>query len=123
MTASLAASIASTITIKHGRLACLQCAEELSDAFATAGIESRMVKLEAQAKHTRGWIHMKDVNFPFPFAMPHGVDSISENGAHYGVEVYGTVYDNIFKSGIAEADWPLQFEAAGLLVVSIHKDF
>ncbi|MFC5512817.1 papain fold toxin domain-containing protein [Massilia jejuensis] len=121
MSASLAASIASTITIKHGRLACLQCAEELRDAFVSAGIEGRIVKLEAQAKHTRGWIFMRDESFVLPFKVTRGIESISENGAHYGVEVYQTVYDNIFRSGIAAADWPHQFESAGPLVVSTHE--
>lgn len=113
MTASLAASIASSITVKHGRLACVQCAEELRDALVAVRIKGRIVKLEAQAKYTRGWI----------FLVTPGNEPISENGDHYGVEVYGTVYDNIFKSGIPAANWPLQFEAAGPLVLLTHEVF
>lgn len=123
MSVSLAARIASAITVKHGRLACLQCAEELRDAFVAAGIEGRIVKLEAQAKHTRGWIFMRDQSFVLPFKVTPGIESISENGTHYGVEVYETVYDNIFRNGIRAADWPLQFEAAARLVISTHEVF
>ena len=123
MTALSAARIASEITHKYGHLQCMQCAEELRDELIRANLKGSILKLEASAKHTRGWIYMRNDQFQFPFAMKPGQKWISDNGTHYGVEVFGTVYDNIFRNGISRADWPLQFESAGELICSTYQKF
>jgi hypothetical protein len=103
------AAIAVSITQQHGRLECASCARELTTAFKNRGIKGRVWQLKAIATQSRGWICMEDPAFPLPFPTASGQDSISENGLHFGVEVQGIVYDNIFRNGIGLAAWPLQF--------------
>lgn len=32
-------------------------------------------------------------------------ESITENGVHYGVEVFGKIFDNLSRQGLSQADW------------------
>lgn len=36
-------------------------------------------------------------------------ESITENGTHYGVEVFGKVFDNLSAEGLAREDWVNDF--------------
>ena len=36
-------------------------------------------------------------------------DAITENGTHYGVEVYGKVFDNISAEGLPRDEWIKDF--------------
>ena len=36
-------------------------------------------------------------------------DSITENGIHYGVEVYGLVFDNLSSYGLPRDQWVADF--------------
>ncbi len=38
-------------------------------------------------------------------------DSITENGIHYGVEVYGKIFDNLSEDGLAIEDWIKDFHS------------
>ncbi len=38
-------------------------------------------------------------------------DSIAENGVHYGVEVYGLVFDNLSSEGLLFQDWVDDFHS------------
>jgi hypothetical protein len=38
-------------------------------------------------------------------------DSITENGVHYGVEVYGLVFDNLSSEGLLFQDWVDDFHS------------
>lgn len=67
---------------------------------------------------------MANANFPLPFSTTLGADYISENGMHYGVQVGGTVYDNIFRNGIALSDWQDQFtHMSGELICEGFEQF
>lgn len=106
---SAVASIAAGITKKYGHLQCEQCANELESAFKKAGIHGDVLELTAVAAWNHNWIFMRDEGFSFPFPMRSGVKYIAENGRHFGVAINGVVFDNIFRTGIKQADWELQF--------------
>jgi Papain fold toxin 2 len=36
-------------------------------------------------------------------------ESITENGVHYGVEVYGKIFDNLSRQGLSPEDWVQDF--------------
>jgi hypothetical protein len=36
-------------------------------------------------------------------------ETITENGVHYGVEVYGKIFDNLSKQGLSPEDWVNDF--------------
>ena len=36
-------------------------------------------------------------------------ETITENGIHYGIEVYGKIFDNLSKQGLSPADWVKDF--------------
>ena len=36
-------------------------------------------------------------------------ESITENGSHYGVEVFGLVFDNLFRTGLSRDAWLRDF--------------
>lgn len=36
-------------------------------------------------------------------------DAITENGVHYGVEVFGIVFDNLSEDGLSRDDWIADF--------------
>ena len=40
-----------------------------------------------------------------------GNESITENGTHYGVEVYGLVFDNLSTEGLSREDWIKDFHS------------
>ncbi|MEM9213279.1 MAG: papain fold toxin domain-containing protein [Cyanobacteria bacterium P01_F01_bin.150] len=37
------------------------------------------------------------------------VESITENGTHYGVEVFGKIFDNLSSQGLSNEDWVNDF--------------
>ena len=45
-------------------------------------------------------------------------DAITENGTHYGVEVYGLVFDNLSQDGLSRDEWIQDFNCrSGKFVV------
>jgi len=123
MTNPVAAALAASITANYGRLQCLSCAEALSNALQARGISGVIHQL--YVGYRPGWMFVADPKFVLPFPMVPGIHAISENGSHYGVEVSGIVYDNIFRSGLPLADWEQAFVgAAGLLPkLTTHSQF
>ena len=53
---------------------------------------------------------MKNPSFKLPFFLPPGVEAIADNGQHFGVLVGTQVFDNVFRSGVALANWERQFD-------------
>lgn len=123
MTNPVAAALAASIAANYGCLQCLQCAQALSDALRAKGIGGLIHKLYVGSRP--GWLFVADPNFVLPFPMPAGETTISQNGSHYGVEVAGVVYDNVFRGGIPLADWEQAFVGAGGILpkLSTHAQF
>lgn len=108
MTPSQICALADSIASKYGWQECRQCATALREAFVKEQLTGSVLRLATQGG--RGYIVMKDSNFKLPFTVPQGVDSIADNGQHFGVLIGNQVFDNVFRSGIPFADWQNQFD-------------
>ena len=99
--------IASRVTAKYGVNRCKPCAEELRDELKKASHNGSILQMKTNGG--RGFIVMKDPNFPLPFPVEEN-GAISETGLHFGVEVGGTVYGNIFRVGTSRSNWENSFD-------------
>ena len=108
MTPLQLAAIASPIASKFGLNKCRPCATALRDAFQEKHIPGSVLRLST--KGGRGYIVMKNSSFKLPFFLPPGVEAIADSGQHFGVLVGTLVFDNIFRSGVAAANWERQFD-------------
>lgn len=110
------------VTSKYGFRQCRQCATELRMVFMAKGLHGHVLQLTTSGG--RGFIVMKNPAFRLPFPMPLGIDSITETGQHFGVQVGQYVFDNIFKEGILKMQWESQFDCdAHRFTINIIEPF
>jgi hypothetical protein len=103
-------AIASSVSKNYGILQCEECSLALQDTFTRLGIPGRRMKLLPINEAPWKWrnISMRNADFKLPCRSEPG-EPISHNGKHYGYEVNGIIYDNIFREGIPANEWPAMF--------------
>ena len=99
--------IAARVTKKYGVYKCKPCAEELRDELKKAKHKGSILQMETKGDHD--FIVMKDSDFELPFPIDEN-GAISRNGKHFGVDVGGTVYGNVFRSGTTKSTWESSFD-------------
>lgn len=88
------------IAVSYPLLECDKCAIALALWLQARGIEETILRLRTHRK-TETFITSKRYGTN---------ESITENGTHYGVEVWGKVFDNLGKDGLLRTDWLADFE-------------
>ena len=82
-------------------LQCVECADAVRAALLAAGYHGEVVDLRSAG----GWDYMICLSFDG------GRQSITENGRHVGVRVFGTVFDNLRLGGVPYTSWLADFDA------------
>lgn len=89
----------SRIVVKYPLLECDQCEIAVMQFLNKAGIEGKVLRLRTKRRSE-----------VFIVSNRHGLDeSITENGTHYGVEVFGKVFDNLSAEGLTREAWIKDF--------------
>jgi len=88
-----------TLSGKFGRFKCEKFAKALMKWLIDEGVEGGYLTLKT-ASSSRGFIVVDGEK-----------DAISETGKHYGVEVDGIVYDNVFPKGFPRNKWLKTYSA------------
>jgi Papain fold toxin 2 len=87
------------ISIRFPLLECYKCAIAIMQWLSENGIEGKILRLKTKRR--------SEVFITSDRHVPD--ESITENGMHYGVEVFGKVFDNLSMEGLSRADWVKDF--------------
>ena len=85
----------SQIVAGYPLLECARCAASVMEWLKDNGIEGKILRLRTKR---RSEVFIISDRYG-------GNESITENGTHYGVEVYGLVFDNLSTEGLSREDW------------------
>jgi hypothetical protein len=80
-------------------LECDKCAIAVLKWLNDRGIPSKILRLKTKRRSDLYIISNR---------LPSG-ESITENGTHYGIEVFGKVFDNLSDVGMSRGDWIKDF--------------
>ncbi|NEO93347.1 MAG: hypothetical protein F6K56_25295 [Moorea sp. SIO3G5] len=85
----------SQIVAGYPLLECDRCAMSVMEWLRQNGVEGKIIRLRTKRR-----------NEVFIISDRYGTgDSITENGIHYGVEVFGKVFDNLSREGLSREAW------------------
>lgn len=98
-------SALSMIVSKFKLYECVECAEAVLAWLKENKIEGKLVRLKTR---------YEDEDFILSDRMESiGVlNSITQNGFHYGVEVRGRIFDNLSRQGLSVEEWQKDFHCA-----------
>lgn len=82
-------------------LECDRCAVSVMEWLRDNGVEGRILRLRTKR---RSEVFIISDRYG-------GNESITENGTHYGVEVYGLVFDNLSTEGLSRDAWIKDFHS------------
>lgn len=82
-------------------LHCEDCAITLKQWLKRRGIPGKLWRLSTR--------YDEDFILSDRLEQQNCLETITENGVHYGVEVYGTIFDNLSKQGRSPDDWVQDF--------------
>lgn len=103
----------SKIVIEYPVMECDRCAIAVSDWLRDHNIPFKILRLRTKRR-----------NVFFIVSNRYGMkDAITENGTHYGVEVYGLVFDNLSKEGMSRDEWIEDFNCRSGKFVVDELDF
>ncbi|MCX6044777.1 MAG: hypothetical protein NT075_06655 [Chloroflexi bacterium] len=85
----------------YGIFQCQACANEMQQWLVNHNINGVYIRIST---HASNFIVSERVG---------GYTTITENGIHYGIEVYGQVFDNLPNTGISRQAWLNDFECIG----------
>jgi Papain fold toxin 2 len=93
-----------TITRQFPLLKCHECAIAIKHWLTRRNIPSKVWKISTR---------YADEDFILSNRLERQgiIASITDNGVHYGVEVYGQVFDNLSPQGMAIEDWVREFHS------------
>ena len=91
----------SQIVAGYPLLECARCAASVMEWLKDNGIEGKILRLRTKR---RSEVFIISDRYG-------GNESITENGTHYGVEVYGLVFDNLSTEGLSREDWLNDFHS------------
>lgn len=87
------------IIVTYPLLECDKCAIAVMKYLKTKEITGKVLRLKTKRR--------REI---FIVSDRRGLDeSITENGTHYGVEVFGKVFDNLSTEGLSREDWVNDF--------------
>lgn len=92
----------SEIVATYPLLECDKCAIAVMRYLQTKGIAGKVLRL--RTKRRREVFIVSDRH--------NREESITENGTHYGVEVFGKVFDNLSSEGMSREEWLNDFHCA-----------
>ena len=78
---------------------CDRCAIDVTNWLRQNNIPYKVIQLKTKRRSDFFIVSRR-------FGMSH---SITENGVHYGVEVFGLVFDNLSQEGLSRDDWIADF--------------
>ena len=82
-------------------LECARCAVSVMEWLRENGIEGKILRLRTKRRSE-----------VFIISDRYGTsESITENGTHYGVEVFGKVFDNLSTEGLSREAWLNDFHS------------
>ena len=87
------------IVVEFPVLECESCARAVLQWLAENQIEGKLLRLKTRRKRE---VFMTSDRYSLS-------ESITENGTHYGVEVFGRVFDNLSAGGLARGVWLRDF--------------
>ena len=91
----------SQIVAGYPVLECTRCAISVMEWLQENGIEGKILRLRTKRRSE-----------VFIISDRYGTsESITENGTHYGVEVFGKVFDNLSTKGLSREDWLNDFHS------------
>ena len=76
---------------------CRECAEAVMTWLEVHHIEGQLLRLRTKYRE-RFVISLRREQMGL-------FDSIAQNGVHYGVEIYGRVFDNLSQDGLLRQEW------------------
>ena len=97
------------ITNKYKLFECQACADEIKKWLQENNISATYIKLVA---HHSDFIISKRVGYH---------QSITLNGIHYGIEIKGTVFDNLPNTGLSKQAWLNDFESLHDITIEESK--
>jgi hypothetical protein len=83
------------ISSQYRNLECDKCAIALKSWSDANGIERKIIKLTTKKRNDFFIISNRYSDS----------ESITDNGIHYGVEVFGLVFDNLSRQGLPRDEW------------------
>ena len=90
------------IIVNYRLLECTPCAIAIVQWLSDNGTQGQILRLRT-----------KRPSELFIISQRHGMsESITENGIHYGVEVFGKVFDNLSTEGLSRVEWINDFSCA-----------
>jgi hypothetical protein len=98
----------SEIVVNYPILECQDCALAVIEWLRDNGVRGKLLCLRTTIPDEI-----------FIISQRHGFhESITENGKHYGIEVFGKVFDNLSANGLYRGDWVADFDcASGQLLI------
>ncbi|WP_225902733.1 papain fold toxin domain-containing protein [Pseudanabaena sp. PCC 6802] len=90
------------LAIRFPLLHCEECANALKQRLKQRAIPGKLWRLSTQYD-TEDFILSKRLE------QQGCLETITENGVHYGVEVFGKIFDNLSKQGLSPEDWGSDF--------------
>ena len=93
----------SQIVAAYPVLECARCAVSVMEWLQDNGIEGKILRLR-----TKRCSEVFIISAPRSGSLRDRYgsnESITENGTHYGVEVFGKVFDNLSTEGLSREDW------------------
>jgi hypothetical protein len=93
----------SLIAVTFSLLECDKCAIAVLGWLDRNGIPGKVLRLRTKRRSDLYIVSDR---------VPSG-ESITENGTHYGVEVFGKVFDNLSGEGMSREDWQQDFRCRG----------
>ena len=102
------------IIVNYPIMECDRCAIALTDWLTKKEIPHKILRLKTKRKS----------DF-FIISNRYGTsNAITENGTHYGVEVYGLVFDNLSEYGLSKEEWIADFSCrSGHFIIDELVDF
>jgi hypothetical protein len=90
------------LVIRFPLLHCEECASTLQEWLKQRGIPGKLWRLSTRSDD-------EDFILSDRLEQKGCFETITENGVHYGVEVFGKIFDNLSRQGLSPEDWVNDF--------------
>ncbi|MBN3925382.1 papain fold toxin domain-containing protein [Nostoc sp. NMS4] len=105
------------IVIRFPLLHCLECAGTLKRWLKKRGLPGKLWRISTRYDH-------EDFILSDRLEQQGCSESITENGVHYGVEVYGKIFDNLSRLGLSPENWVKDFPSlSNEFVAEVIEEF
>lgn len=90
------------LVIRFPLLHCEECASTLKQWLKQRNIPGKLWRLSTRYDH-------EDFILSDRLGQQGCSETITENGVHYGIEVFGKIFDNLSRQGLSQKDWANDF--------------